>query len=283
MRGTRLWFLVALIALLASGMIAAGCGDDGGDKGGGRQAPKPKAPLSGELAGWNRAVAAQSCQQYVPLLVTAVRNPQARPGGPPVGDECRVIGPAIRQVRGVSLRKAKQFGTAGIAEGPGPRRGRFSTYPAIFLVDWDGRYRFLTVGPADPQIGTKPKAGTDYQATADAFVKAVRDKNCTQFLKYVMPNAAFFRGVRSPRDACQVVFRGKNLAPQLVADKEAKPEKLGETLDLGFFGIATKRNYYTLLIQTKPVAGIPPQLRAKYRGKPNALVSDYFSAYRPVG
>src|SRR5687768_11807243 len=33
MRGTRLWLLVALIALMATAMVAAGCGDDDDDGG----------------------------------------------------------------------------------------------------------------------------------------------------------------------------------------------------------------------------------------------------------
>jgi polar amino acid transport system substrate-binding protein len=35
MRATRVWFVVAFLALLASGLVAAGCGDDNGGGGGG--------------------------------------------------------------------------------------------------------------------------------------------------------------------------------------------------------------------------------------------------------
>jgi hypothetical protein len=266
----------ALSAALAMAALLGGCGEDDEDEG--RAQPKAKAPLSGELAGWNQAVASQKCAQFVPLVLSAVRNPGAKPGGPPVEDECRALNQTLEQNKGVKLEKSDEFGTAGIAEGPGPKQGPYSTYPAIFIVDWDGEYRFLTVGPADPQLGTKPKASTDFQGTADAFVKAVRDRNCDQFLKYVAPGSSFFRGAKNDRDACQAVFRGKNLAPQLAADKEAKPEKLGETLDLGFFGIATKKNYYTLIVTTKPRDGGPELQR-----RPEALVLDYVPNYRPAG
>jgi hypothetical protein len=265
-----------LTLLAACAVLIAGCGGDDEDER--RESPKAKAPLSGELAGWNQAIASQKCDRYAPLALTATRSPQAKPGGPPVADECRFYRQQLPQWKGIRLQKSDQLGTAGIAQGPGPKQGPYTNHTAIFILDWDGRYRFFSANASDAQIGTKPKSSTDFQATANAFVKAVRDKDCDRFLEHVLPGSSFFRGARNDRDACKAVFGGKNLAPQLAADEEAKPEKLGETLDLGFFGIATKKNYYTLVLTTKPTDGGPELQR-----KPEALVLDYFPNHRPAG
>ena len=261
--------------------LAGGCG---GDEDGRRQAPKAKAPLSRELPAWNRAVAAQSCSLYAPLTLTFLRPREARPGGPPVGPECQELTAILASQRGVVLQRAQELGTAGLASGTGPRQGRFTTYTAIFILDWDGRYRAIGVQPGEPQIGTRPRDPDAFQTTADAFVQAVRDRDCTKFLRYVMPGAGgFFRGARNPRDACRPVLNGRNLAPQLRADADAKPVRLGTTRDLGFFAVATKTNYYTLFLQARPRTGVPPALAAQLRGKPPVLVTDYFPNQRPVG
>ncbi|MDQ4040622.1 MAG: hypothetical protein M3141_02605, partial [Actinomycetota bacterium] len=169
-----------------------------------------------------------------------------------MADECRFYAEQLLRWTGIDLRRTKQFGTAAIAEGPGPRRGPYTNHTAIFVLDWDGRYRFWGTNASDPQIGTQPKPGVDFQATADAFVEAVRDRDCAAFVRVTMPGGDFYRGTRNTREACDTVFRGRNLAPQLRADPGVEPEPLGETLDLGFFGIATKRNHYTLIVGTRP-------------------------------
>jgi hypothetical protein len=260
--------LLCCMAALAAALPAGCGGDDGGDDR--RPEPKAKAPLAGELGAWNRAVAAQDCRTYAPLVLTATRSGQARVGGPPVADECAFYSQLLPGWRGITLRQAREFGTAAIAQGPGPRR---TTWTAIYMLDWDGRYRFFGAQPSTPQIGTQPADPGDFQATADAFVKAVRDGDCRAFVRYTMPTSSFYQGVQAPEQACRPVFRGRNLAPQLREDPGARPELLGQTRDLAFFGIATKRNYYTLAVSTKP-AGL--------RGRPNALLLDYRPNYRPV-
>jgi hypothetical protein len=270
-----------ILACAAAVAAFAGCGggDDGGDR---RPEPEAKTPLSGELGAWNRAVAAQDCRAYAPLALTATRHATARVGGPPVADECAFYRQQLPQWRGVTLRQARDFGTAAIGQGPGPRRGSYTTWTAIFVLDWDGRYRFFGVQPSAPQIGTQPGGASDFQSTADAFVKAVRDGDCRAFIRYTMPTSSFYEGVRTPEEGCRAVFRGRNLAPQLRDDPDARPERLGETRDLAFFGVATKRNYYTLILSTKPTGGVPPEVARQLRGRPNALVLDYRPNYRPV-
>ena len=276
---------LSLVAVLAGALFlgAAGCGggdDDQGDKPakGEKAAPAAKQPLSAELPQFNRAIASQSCALYAPLALTYTRPLSAQPGSPPVvkDKECDHYRQLLSQnLRGVKFAKAQDFGTAALAEGPGPKAGAYTNHTGVFVLDWDGRYRFYLINSIAPQIGSKPKPGTDYQQTAETFVKAVRDRDCAAFRRVTNPAGGFYRGVKSQQEACNAVFNGRFLAPQLKADKSAKPVKLGETLDFAFYGIPTKRNYYTMILTTRP-----DDATAQFNGRDKVLVFDYFPNYK---
>ncbi len=280
-------FLAAVLAgALSLALAAAGCGssDDNGKKKsdqpakGEKAAPTPAAPLSAVLPPFNRAIATQNCGLYAPLALTYTRPPQAKPGSPPIGGpakECDHYRALLSKfLRGVRFTKAQQYGTAGIAQGPGPRQGKYSNHTGVFVLDWDRKYRFYLTNASDPQIGTKPKSGTDFGKTAETFVKAVRDRDCAAFRRVTSPAGGFYRGVKSQQEACNAVFNGHFLAPQLKADPAAKALKLGETLDFGFYGIATKLNYYTMVMSTRP-----DDAGAQFKGRDPVLVIDYFPNY----
>lgn len=270
----RTWAILAATAALAA---AGGCGG-GDDEPRRRPGPTVVAPLSETIEQWERAVRERSCRLYAPTALTFTRPEQAVPGGPPVAGECDFYERQMPAWRGIDLRDTERFGTAAIAQGPGPRRAGYTNHTAIFILDWDRRYRFWGTSASDPQIGTQPGADTDFAATARDFVRAVREHDCRGFLRVAMPGGDFFRGTRTPQAACRAVLGGRNLAPQLRADPDAEPVELGTTSDLGFYGVATQRNYYTLVLGTRPT-GAPS---IEFRGKPNALVLNYFPNYRPA-
>jgi hypothetical protein len=266
------------MAVAAALLALAGCGGDDGDDGpAGRPEPTPRADARAPVQEWERAIQRQSCRLYAPTALTATRHQSARPGGPPVVDECRHYERQMPRWRGIRVARTERLGTVLLGEGPGPRQGPYTNHTTIFVLDWDRRFRFFGANASEPQIGTTPRRGVDFQASADAFVEAVRRRDCRAFLRHAMPGGAFFRGARRPQDACRAVFQGRNLAPQLAADRDAEPRALGETLDLGVFGVATRRNYYTLLVGTRPTDAPAGQ----FRGKARALVIDYFPNYRP--
>jgi hypothetical protein len=80
----------------------------------------------------------------------------------------------------------------------------------------------------------------------------------------------------SPQAACQEILNSKNLAPQLAADRKAKAKTLAETRGFGFFGLATKKNYYTLIVATQRSG--PAQRSAAATG-----IFDYVPNKQPVG
>jgi hypothetical protein len=278
----RLTLLAALGGTLA--LAAAGCGSDDSSDNGNKTAsdqkaqPQVKQPVEAMLPEFNKAIAAQSCQAYAPYALTFTRPAAAQPGAPAiVKDECaRYKALLAHNLRNVKFTQARQFGTIALAQGPGPRLSGYTNHTAVFVLDWDGKYRFFLTNASDPQIGSSPKAGTDFAGSVNTFVKAVRDGDCAAFQRVTYPNAGPNLGVK-PEAACKQVFTGKNLAPQLRADPSAKPVKLGETLDFGFYGVATKKNFYTFIVNTRPVDAGP-----EWKGKAKTVVVDYFPGYTPT-
>ena len=113
---------------------------------------------------------------------------------------------------------------------------------------------------------------------AIAIVEAVRAKDCKRVVQYLLPGGALRLRTPSAQAACEEILASKNLVPQLAADRKAKPKKLGETRDFGFYGVATKKNYYTLIVATR--RGAPA---AKGSGNAAAGIFDYVPNKRPVG
>ena len=262
-------------AVLAFGagltLLLSGCGSSGGGS-----HPAVKGSLKKTVEQLNRATSKQSCRDYATVLATTRRPRGVKPGSPPTAAECKDYSDVLaRSLRGVRFTQAQAFGPAALAEGVGPSQGRYSSTLAIFVRDWDGRYRlnFSIVG--DPQLRTKPQRGTNFGAQANGFVRAVRAKDCKQLLAHVVPGS-LTNGTPASTATCRNVFGGKNLAPQLAADAKAKAVKFGETRNFGFYGLDTKRNYYTLIIATQPT----DQPRAP--GSPAAGVFDYEPNKQPA-
>ncbi|MDX6668006.1 MAG: hypothetical protein QOK04_1386 [Solirubrobacteraceae bacterium] len=245
-------------------VLLSGCGSSGG-----ASHPAIKGSLKKAVEQLNRAASTQSCRDYATVLATTRRPRGVKPGSPPTAAECKDYADVLaRSLRGVRFGQAQAFGPAALAEGVGPSQGRYSSTLAIFVRDWDGRYRlnFSIVG--DPQLKTKPRRGTNFGAQVDGFVRAVRSKDCKQLLAYVVPGS-LTSGAAASTSTCRAVFGGKNLAPQLAADAKAKAVKFGETRDFGFYGLDTKRNYYTLILATRPSD------QPRSAGSPAAGVFDY--------
>jgi hypothetical protein len=251
-----------------AGLLGA-CGASGGSH------PEITGSLKQQAEQLDHAASKQSCRDYAAVLATVRRPRGIKPGGAPSAAECKDYAVALASLRGVRFTQAQAFGTAALVEGTRPAQGHFSTALAVFVRDWDGHYRlnFSLVG--EPQLRTKPRRGIDFGAQADGFVRAVRTKDCGQLLRYVVAGSLTNSAAPSPA-ICRDVFGGKNLAPQLAADPSAKPVKFGQTHDFAFYGLETKRNYYTLILTTRPAD------QPKSAGAPPAGVYDYQPNKRPV-
>ena len=252
-------------------LLPAACGET-------IEGPPVKGTVKQQVERFNRAIAKRSCRDYATAVATIARPPGTKPGAPPTPAECKAYAPLLaRNLRGVNFTVAQPFHTAALAEGIGPAQRRDTVIAAVFVRDWDGRYRFFASTPAAPQIGTKPKHSSAFQTIAAAFVDAVRARDCKRVVRYLLPGGALALRTPNPQAACQEILASKNLAPQLAADGKAKPKKLGETRGFGFYGVATKKNYYTLIIATQQGG------RAGRPHTDSTGIFDYVPNKRPVG
>jgi hypothetical protein len=125
---------------------------------------------------------------------------------------------------------------------------------AAWALDGDGHYHYTGVYGQNThhEIGTDPRPGNDGQATADAFVSAVRDGDCAALKKTLSAGGRLVKGVDGP---CKVVLGGAFFAPAVKKSPDAKPVQLGLTQDFGFYGVAAGGDYFTIVMdddRTKP-------------------------------
>jgi hypothetical protein len=243
------WARIAIAAVLAGfAVVPAGCGGDGSGeepKSSSSLAAQPaaKAPLSGELAAFDRAIAAQSCPLLTRLRFSVVRG--RPPSAPPAGDECRGRNPSLEALRGRRFTRAAQFGTAGVMAGkPGARAGY-----AIWALDTDGRYRFTGVsGGASQEIGTSFARRREAQDVGRGFVAATRRGDCGAMAPLLSPGSRLVYGQPDARAGCRVVVRGRIFAPALRATTRPRVTVMGGTAHLAFVGVATKRRWFTVVL-----------------------------------
>ena len=67
----------------------------------------------------------------------------------------------------------------------------------------------------------------------------------------VSPQQSIVRG-GSQMAACKALVNGRIFAPSLRATKNAKAKLLGATRDIHFYGVSTKKTYFTLIMVTPP-------------------------------
>ena len=248
----------ALLALAALGLGACG-GDDegGGDKGPApaplAERPAPKRPIAAEIAPFTRAIAANSCKDFVPLVLSFTRGQP--PGAPAAATECKKADPSLEALRGVRIELAAQYGTGGLLEGTAGNARRYT----IWVLDGDGRFHYSKVTGLGPkQAGTPFSRRKEAARVAGRFVRSVRARDCDAMGRLFSPSGSrLVETLGSPRAACRAVLDGKFLAPALRATPHPRIEVLGGTRDLAFVGVATRRLYFTVTLG----GGKKPDLR----------------------
>jgi hypothetical protein len=263
----------AALCCAAAAIAATGCGSSKKDtnttssSGGVVQQPKPKEPISSVLGPFNKAVKDQNCAGFTSLTFSQVRPPGPAPGGPPSAKECKAVKPALAKSKQFHLTKGAEYGTAALAEGPAPAAiakkvpGGKATIQILFMLDRDGKFRDLGFNADRPQIGTKPNAAAnDNGKNAQAVVDAIRAGDCKKLVPLLHPNGTLVQGFGSPQKACAGLAHGKIFAPALRETTAPKAVYMGGTRDWQFFGVATKKTYFTLAMATPPGTSSKPPL-----------------------
>ncbi len=240
---------ITIASALAAGMLVAGCGGGGGGGGGtatsgtGARQPTPRQPITAQIAPFNRAVAAQSCRDFQPLVFSIIR--QLPPGSAAGPKECRSTNQALTALRGVRFTRARRYGTVALMEGS--NRSGDDEF-ALWALDGDGRYRFTGVSGRPAQIDTSFRGGRQAAAITQGFIGAVSRGDCKQVGVVLNPSGRLMSGSTSTTAACRRLLAGRLFAPAVRASHDVRAEFMGGTQDLAFSGVATRRGYFTLVL-----------------------------------
>jgi hypothetical protein len=260
-------------ALCCAVIAVAGCGGSSKSdntntttSGGVVAQPKPTQPISAVVPLLNKALADQSCAEFAPIDFSQGRQ-DTTPGAPPSGTECKFMNQALKGSKELKFTHGAEYGTGAIVEGPAPASaakkvpGNARSF-ALFLLDRDGHYRFISSNIDVEQIGTKPNAGAnDGGKNAQALIDSIRAGDCKKFVPLVHPaGSAVHSAGGDPKAVCQAFVKGHIFAPALRETPNPKAVLLGATRDFQFYGVATKKTYFTLVMVTPPGTSSKPPL-----------------------
>jgi hypothetical protein len=257
----------AALCCAVTAIAVAGCGSSKSSGGGGVvQQPKPKEPISDVVPKLNKAIKDQDCAQFAALDFSQTRQ-NTTPGGPPTGNECKFFKQALKGSKGLTFTHGAEYGTGALIEGRAPPKlakkapGR-AVALAIFVLDRDGKFRFLEDRVDLAQIGTKPAAGADDGGkNAQAVVDAIRAGDCKKLVPLIHPNgSAAHASGGSVQKTCTAFVKGQVFASALRETKNPKAVSLGATRDYQFYGVGTKKTYFTLIMVTPPGTSSKPPL-----------------------
>jgi len=283
--------------LSATLALAAGCGG-GDEKQGGAPPrttgsvaatavpPRPAAPIAAALPGLRRAVASGDCRQLARFaLHSSTRGADVETDAPPTPRECRTLGTLRREIlRGFTPRRNQEFGTGAVVEGTGPAARRGEVVTTAWVTDKDGRWKIIFAGVFDPQVGTRPRARTDFALTAARFTTAAHRGDCDTFWRVLDPASRLVVARRNDkarfcRDIAAAYRRPQGTLPELASSPQAKPVKLGETLDIAFFGLPlASGRYVTVVESTLPTTGLSAIQRRQHT---DPAVFDYLTSRAP--
>jgi hypothetical protein len=187
------------------------------------------------------------CADAVRLINEAVL-PDPENGESP--SNCKGVKVLLAILRDFKASDSAEFGSAAIIEGTSG--GNPIAIEAALDMNRDFK---LTGGSfSSAQVGTAPSTGVDFQAPADAFIKAVRDGDCKAAHGAVSPDSRL--AYASENEFCSVFDDNFMVAPaglgaRLQADPGADLIDLGGTRNAHFFGIATQpAGYRTIIVGT---------------------------------
>ncbi len=202
------------------------------------------------MAELNDAIASKRCDRIAPLRVSTIRGgrPLTRPGAPPRRDECPGLTPASLGLAGARFIRDATYGTGAITETAAKRNG--SRTIQVWALDGDGRFRITGLTASEPpQIGTRPVSPTRDDEVARGFVRAVRARDCRQLAELISQRSRLAAlGGRTPLENCKLLVDGKLFAPAARSTPDGVPRRLGATSLFAFYGLATKRGYFTIVL-----------------------------------
>lgn len=279
--------------MLLSLALLAGCGDDKKDKSKSAPAaetavpPKPKTTLQAAADELSASLSSDAeCEELLERMVPySLRGSTVKVGDPPSPELCKGTKPVLGQLEGFKPTKAQEYGPVGVVEGSGENVSKGNVLATTWVVDQDGEWRLLSAGDFDPQIGVKPLPATNFDEIADQYIEAARKGDCGTMWKLYDPYSRFVVATKNDEvKYCNTIsesYRKPDSAlHDLASDPSPKAEKLGETLDYGFYAVPMSSGRYWVLVTTTRSEGeIPPELAKGHPGKVN--VGEYATLKSP--
>ena len=281
------------IALAAALLALAGCGgDDNGGGGGERKAPAgdvagaptPKEPLEAVLPRFERAVEAGTCRAlWRYAAASSTRGPGALPDDAPRAADCRQMARIRQSVRGFRATDSAEFGTTGVADGRGRGLREGEVLTTAWTLDTDRSWRLVLAGAFDPQVGEKPKASTDFDGHAQRWVEAAKKGKCDVMWRFTDAQSRFVVArdgdlAKFCSDVSEAYKQPEGTLKELAEAPNVRPRKLGETLDMAFYGLRLPTGRFVTLVLVTAAEDAPAKARREHR---SPGVFDYVTNRKP--
>ncbi len=247
----------ALIATLGIAALLAACGDGGADSSStsasrdsahsSAQAGQPIAQRAPDL---ERAISSLDCEDALgvihPVLLPEPDAGQSK-------QNCAAAVSTVRRIQDFKLSGSEDYGTGALVDG----KSAGTEQSLYWARDVEGQLKWIGSAVVGHQIGTHPLKRIDYEAPVDAFLRALRKGDCKAAYAQLTPGSRVSYG--DQKTFCSkfddtFTADAQSFGTLLQNDPGAHPEKLGATLDVTFYGVATKPGGYRTLI-LNPVNG----------------------------
>jgi hypothetical protein len=167
---------------------------------------------------------------------------------------------------GFKVTGAKTYGSGGVIEfQDAETQGRTGVYTVA--IGEDGKYQIT--GPVVPilekgTLNEEPKNEDQMDDAAEEMVEAIRANDCKKFVQVVVTPPS-----NSQKATCdqELIDAYGPLHQQLVANKDAKPERIEGNAGFMFYALRTGDQYRTLIV-TRALQGRPYRGFVTFRGPP---------------
>jgi hypothetical protein len=179
----------------------------------------------------------------------------------------------------------QEYGPVGVVEATAAGIKTGHVLASTWVIDQDGVWRAMLFGDFDPQIGERPLPASNFDEVAQQFVDSARKGECGTFWKLLSPQSRFVTLTKNDEvKYCNTVAESykkpDSALHDLAADPDAKPEKLGETLDFAWYAVKMNSGrYWVIQLATRPEGNLDAKLAKGHPGKVH--VSEYVTLTRP--
>ena len=209
--------------------------------------PEAAQPVAELIPALERLGAQGDCADAVKLI-----NPSdlVEPDGGANEANCQAIQGTLDRLDGFKAGESAEFGTAAIIDGS----ARGDEFAVVAALDQTKSFKLLGIYFRRPQIGTEPPPQVDFEAPAAAFVKALRDDDCTSARAALSPISRL--EYANLKQFCSLfednfMTDPDGLGARLQADPAADLIDLGGASQVHVFGLATEpAGYRTIIVGT---------------------------------